>query len=159
MPSNGAYRPNVYKSGKEGCSYSALPSIGPKFFWINPKSFALFKNFSYWQIFFRRTYSLIMSTNAQYEKDCSLIYQVSILMCRIDVHASLFPAKFVPLFRYNLKSDWKRMSLFKWPSYDYFWPFFCHLYVHLSQNWVSDGHFEVFNQSKSQLVQKSWPQM
>jgi hypothetical protein len=29
--------------------------------------------------------------------------------------------------------------------------FFCHLYVHLSQNWGSDGHFEVLNRSKPQL--------
>ena len=46
-----------------------------------------------------------------------------------------------------LKSDWKRMSLYKWPCYDHFWPFFCHLYVHLSQNWGLDGHFEVLNRS------------
>ena len=37
----------------------------------------------------------------------------------------------------------------KWPFYDHFWPFFCQLYEHLSQNWGSDGHFEVLNRSKS----------
>ena len=35
----------------------------------------------------------------------------------------------------------------KWPFYDHIWPFFCQLYVYLSQNWGSDGHFEVLNQS------------
>ena len=41
----------------------------------------------------------------------------------------------------------------------HFWQFYCHWYVYLSQNWGSDSHFEVLNQSKSQLVQKLWPQM
>ena len=58
-----------------------------------------------------------------------------------------------------VKCLWKRMSLYIWPLYDHFWPFICHLYVHLSQNWGSDGHFEVLNRSKSWLVQKLWPQM
>ena len=44
----------------------------------------------------------------------------------------------------------------KWLSYDYFWPYFCQLYVHLSQNWDSDGHFEVLNRSKIWLVQRLW---
>ena len=55
---------------------------------------------------------------------------------------------------------WFEMKLtHKWPFYDYFWAFFCHLYVHLSQNWASDGHFEVLHGSKSQLVQKLWRKM
>ena len=30
-----------------------------------------------------------------------------------------------PLLKYSvIKSDWKRMSLFKWQCYDHFWPFF-----------------------------------
>ena len=33
--------------------------------------------------------------------------------------------------------------------YDQFWSFFCQLYVQLSQNWDSDGHFGVLNESKS----------
>ena len=49
----------------------------------------------------------------------------------------------------KIKGDWKRMSLCKWPCSDHFWPFFCHLYVYLSQNWGLDGHFEVLNRSKS----------
>ena len=45
----------------------------------------------------------------------------------------------------------------KWPFYDHFWPFFRLLYVvHFSQNWGSDGHFEVLNGSKFWLVQKLW---
>ena len=50
-----------------------------------------------------------------------------------------------------LKSDWKQMFLYKWPCYGHFWPFFSHLYVHLSQNWGLDGHFEVFNRSKFKI--------
>jgi hypothetical protein len=40
------------------------------------------------------------------------------------------------------------MFLYKWPLYNLFWPFFCHLYGHLSQNWGSDGHFEMLNKRK-----------
>ena len=44
-----------------------------------------------------------------------------------------------------LKTVSKWMSLYKSPLYYLFWPLFCHMYVHLSQNWGSDGHFEVLN--------------
>ena len=56
----------------------------------------------------------------------------------------------------GLKSVWKWMSLYKWPLYDLFWPFFCHMYDHLSQNWGSDSHFEVLNRSYLWFVQKLW---
>ena len=59
----------------------------------------------------------------------------------------------------NLKSVWKWMFLYKWPLYDLFWPFFHHMCVYLSQNWGSDGHFEVLNGSKSWLGKKLWSQM
>ena len=55
-----------------------------------------------------------------------------------------------------IKSVYKWMFLYKWPLYDLFWPFFCHMYVHLSQNWGSDGHFEVLNRSYLWLVEKLW---
>ena len=42
-----------------------------------------------------------------------------------------------------------RTSLFH-----HFWSFCCQLYVYLSQNCGSDGHFEVLNRSISYLVQK-----
>ena len=45
------------------------------------------------------------------------------------------------------------------PFYNHFWPFFCQLYVYLSQKGGSDGHFEVLNGSKYWLVQKILPQM
>ena len=32
---------------------------------------------------------------------------------------------------------------------DRFWPFFRHMYLHLSQNRGTDGHFEVLNGFKS----------
>ena len=56
----------------------------------------------------------------------------------------------------NVKTVSKRMSLHKWPLYDLFWPFFSHMYLYLSQNWGSDGHFEVLNRSYLSLVQKLW---
>ena len=58
-----------------------------------------------------------------------------------------------------LKTDWKRKFLYKWPLYDLFWPFFCHVCVYLSQKWGSDGHFELLNGSESWFGQKLWPQM
>ena len=55
-----------------------------------------------------------------------------------------------------LKTVSKWMSLYKSPLYDLFWPIFCHMYVHLSQNWGSDNHFEVLNRSIFCLLQKLW---
>ena len=62
-------------------------------------------------------------------------------------------------FYWVLKTDWKRKFLYKWPLYDLFWPFFCHVCVYLSQKWGSDGHFELLNGSESWFGQKLWPQM
>ena len=55
-----------------------------------------------------------------------------------------------------LKSVYKWMSLYKCPLYDHSWPFYCHMYDHLSQNWGSDDHFEVLNRSYLWLVEKLW---
>ena len=55
-----------------------------------------------------------------------------------------------------IKSVYKRMSLYKCPLYDHSWPFSCHMCEHLSQNWGSDGHFEVLNMSYLWLVEKLW---
>ena len=44
----------------------------------------------------------------------------------------------------------------KWLFYHYFWPFSCQLYVYLSQNWSSDGHFDKLNRSKIWLVLMLW---
>ena len=38
--------------------------------------------------------------------------------------------------------------------FDHFWSFLCLLHENLSQNWDSDGHFEVLGASKSWLDQK-----
>ena len=43
--------------------------------------------------------------------------------------------------------------------YNLFWPFFCQLYVYLSQKGGSDSHFEVLNWSKYWFVQTLGPQM
>ena len=47
----------------------------------------------------------------------------------------------------------------KWPFYDHFRPFFGQLHDFISQNWGSDGHFEVLNRSKPWLIQKLWLKM
>ena len=56
----------------------------------------------------------------------------------------------------NIKSVYKRMSLYKCPLYDHSWSFFCHMCVYLSQNWGSDGHFEVLNRPYLWLVENLW---
>ena len=50
----------------------------------------------------------------------------------------------------------QKIATDKWPFYDQIWPFFCQPHGYLSQNWDSDGHFEVLNESISYLVQKLW---
>ena len=51
------------------------------------------------------------------------------------------------------------MSLYKWSCYDHIWPFFCHMYVYLSQNWGLDGHFKVLNRSEPWFIQNLWLKM
>ena len=52
------------------------------------------------------------------------------------------------------------LTQFKWQLcislFYHFWPYFQKLYVHLSQDWSSDSHFEVLNASKSWIL-KAWP--
>ena len=58
---------------------------------------------------------------------------------------------------YEVSKDWSETNVtLKWLLYNRFWPLFCHIYVHLSQNWGSEGQFEMPNRSKSQFVQKLW---
>ena len=80
-----------------------------------------------------------------------------------EIAAKMFNSQYTPLTWLKkvvtfLKTDRKWMSLYKWPLYDHFWPFFCHMCVYLSQNVGSDSHFEVLNGSKSWLGLKLWPQ-
>ena len=51
--------------------------------------------------------------------------------------------KLAGLKQYIVWSEMKDTD--KWQCYEHFRPFFCHMYVHLSQNWGSDGHFEVLS--------------
>ena len=60
------------------------------------------------------------------------------------VHTSNFQK--YRLFRF--KTDWQMAVLWSFPA------IFCQLYDHLSQNWDSDGHFEVLKSSKSLFVQE-----
>ena len=64
-----------------------------------------------------------------------------------------------PIWKWQLKTVSKWMSLYKRPLYDLSGLFFCHMYVHLSQNWGSDGHFEVLNRSYLWLVHNLWHKM
>ena len=47
----------------------------------------------------------------------------------------------------------------QWQFYNHFRQFLCLMYVYLSQNWSSDGHFDMLNGSKFWLVQKLWHKM
>ena len=57
---------------------------------------------------------------------------------------------------YASSANSQKIATDKWPFLDHIWPFFGHLHVCLSQNWDSDGPFEVLNESKSSLVPKLW---
>ena len=50
----------------------------------------------------------------------------------------------------------KKIEADKLPFLDHIWPLFCKLHTNLSQNWDSEGHFEVLNNSKPELEQKIW---
>ena len=57
----------------------------------------------------------------------------------------------------NICRGWgKKKCTNKLPFYNYFKPNFRHLHEYLSQNWSSDGHFEVLNGSIYKLVKKLW---
>ena len=56
---------------------------------------------------------------------------------------------------YSLMRKKPELSM-SWSFYDPFWSFFCQLRQYLSQNWASDGHFDVSNMPKSYLDQKLW---
>ena len=55
---------------------------------------------------------------------------------------------FQPIFKKKTIVWVKMNNTGKWLFYNHFWPFFCQLYGYLSQNWGSDGHFDVLNGSK-----------
>ena len=87
---------------------------------------------------------------------CILIFhkfevQTVILICSAGLNFNWFKS-------YGLKcslrpratlANSQKIATNKWPFNDHFWLFFCQLYVHLSQNWSSDGHLEVLIDSKS----------
>ena len=60
---------------------------------------------------------------------------------------------------YYIKTDWKRMSLYKWPCYDQFWPFFeiCMFIFHKTEvQMVIRTCLTGLNSNKFWLVQKLW---
>ena len=88
--------------------------------------------------------------------------KISKLLQKLSVDKQSWLFWYWNLFTIGLSSYvvWVKMNnTDKWLFYVYFWPFFCQLYVYLSQKRGSDGHFEVLNGSTSWLVQTLWPQM
>ena len=87
--------------------------------------------------------------------------QKVILICLMGLNFNWFKSYGLKcILRLNATlANSQKMATDKWPFYDHFWSFFCQLYIHLSQNWGSNGHFEMLNGPKSWLGQKLWPQM
>ena len=54
----------------------------------------------------------------------------------------------IVFFNIGRKKPWK-FKFQKWPFFDHLWSCFWQLHRYLSQNWDSDGHFEVLSVSKS----------
>ena len=77
--------------------------------------------------------------------------QTVILICSTGWNSNWFKSYDLKrsLRPYTTFANSQKIATDKWPFYDNFWPFFHQLYVHLSQNWGSDGHFDVLTQSKS----------
>ena len=82
----------------------------------------------------------------------SLLHAYSIL--HLDLSLSFYIHTW---FKNQLPIVWFEIKLtHKWPFYDHFCPLFCHLYIYLSQNWGSDGQFDMHNRSKFWLVENLW---
>ena len=96
-------------------------------------------------------------------RKCKCHKKVNYLMHSIDLNLENNSLKYVfpinELASNQLESVYKWIFLYKWPLYDHSWPFFCHMSEYLSQNWGSDGHFEVLNGSKFWLGQKLWHEL
>jgi hypothetical protein len=93
-----------------------------------------------------------MTISGHFSTNCIFIFhknevQTVILRCLMGLSLDWFKS-------YGLRCRWRphaclanfqKIATDKWPFYYHIWPFFCQLYVYLSQNWDSDGHFEVLN--------------
>ena len=55
-----------------------------------------------------------------------------------------------------LEEKKSKINVSKMANFDHLWSFFWQLHRYLSQNWHSEGHFEVLRVSKSYLDQKLW---
>ena len=77
--------------------------------------------------------------------------QTVVLRCLTSLNLNLFKRCYIKCkyFHFWTRLTHEKISTDKWPFYDHFWPYFWQLCFHLSQNWGSDGHFEVLNESKS----------
>ena len=95
-----------------------------------------------------------INNHAKFSKpDCETVNRVGV--ARIPARDRVICVNFSSIPK-NIKSVYKRMSLYKCPLYDHSWSFFCHMCVYLSQNWGSDGHFEVLNRPYLWLVENLW---
>ena len=72
------------------------------------------------------------------------LYPVESALKRTPVHNfNCFSIMF-----YYITRGWvSKFATHKSPFYHPFWPFFRHCHNYLSQNWDSDGHFEMLNRS------------
>ena len=104
-----------------------------------------------------------MAISGHFSANCMFIFhktevQTVILRCLTGLNLNWFKCYGL---RCNLRPrassvNSQKIVTDKWPFYDQIWPFFCQPHGYLSQNWDSDGHFKVLNESKSYLVQKLW---
>jgi hypothetical protein len=97
-----------------------------------------------------------MTISGHFSTNCIFIFhknevQTVILRCLMGLSLDWFKS-------YGLRCRWRphaclanfqKIATDKWPFYYHIWPFFCQLYVYISQNWDSDDHFEVLNESKT----------
>ena len=108
-------------------------------------------------------YNCYKTVSGHFFATCVFIFhktevQTVILRCLMGLNCNWFKSYGLRCSRRPRASSvnfWKVASD-KWPFYDHIWPLFWKLHDYLWQNWDSDGHLEVLNKSKSELVQKLW---
>ena len=116
---------------------------------------------SKWVVYSDRKWKILINDccrtlSGQFFAICMFIFQKTevqmvILRCWMGLNFNWFKSYGL---RCNLRpkassASSQKIATDKRPFYDHIWPFFCQPHGYLSQNWVSDGHFEVLNESKS----------
>ena len=111
------------------------------------------KSVSKWKLLLNNCYEMF---SGHFFAICIFIFhktevQTVILRCLTGLNLNWFKSYGL---RCNLRpkassANSQKIATDKRPFYDHIWPLFCQPHVYLSQNWDSDGHFEVLNESKS----------